>query len=1141
MNRIIKGLFVLCMILVCAAASAQGKVSLEVNAQPFKAVVEQLKGMTGYEFIFNDRYIDMNRKVTVSVKDASLKDVLDVIVADSDMEYSVLDNKVVFSRKPVEQGGAATDNGNSEKADNVLAGRVIDQGGEPVLGAAVFQTGTSNGVVTDFDGSFSIMLEGKNPVIEVQALGYDSQSIEVRNRGNITITLHEDKKLLEEAVVIGYGTMRKRDLTGSVSQIKMEESVAGTVSTLSHALSGKAAGLQVNQTSAIPGASVTFRIRGAASPTSNDPLVIIDGFPVDPSADSSYEIGYYSSGSTDNILGSINPNDIASIEVLKDASATAIYGSRAGHGVIIITTKKGSAGRAKVSYSGTGSVQIMSDTYETLNAHEVMEEANKYAYEEWMQKYGIGIYGGKAPNQADRPYTPYFSKAQIRNPENDTDWFDEVTRMGWQTQHNLSVTGGNEKTKYLVSGNYFHQEGVIKTNALSRYTGRINLEQKLGKIVTFGINTTFTRNETDNVPVGDGQNEYASLLVSASKFSPLFSVKDENGEYTLNPYLTYIPNPVSLLEITNKTTKNRVLGTAFIEVKPLPELSVKANFGVDYNNAKHKVYLPKTTLYGKKKNGQADISQMEKNDYLFEFTANYTKKFGEHNLTALVGYSFQQFNKEGLWLGNSDFLTDSFLYNNIGAGQYVKPTVGSNATKSEVASFFGRVNYTFMDRYLFTATLRADGTSNFAPGNRWGYFPSVSAGWVFTDEPFMESLKSWWSMGKLRLSWGQTGNSNIGYQVDSYYKRANQWGKDYHHSFGESEALGLALSQLGNPNLTWETTTEWNVGLELGFFNDRLSLTAEYFNRVISDLLNFRALSKLQEVDSIADNVGKTQSQGFELTINSRNIRTSDFGWSTDFTFSLYRDRWLERAESWVPKSYSIYDGPLRLSAGYVSDGLVKPGESISYMPGAIPGQVKIKDIDGFLYDDDGNYVVDEHGIFQKTGRPDGRINEADMVVYGSKDPDFIMGLNNTFNWKNFDLNIYFYGQFGLLNWGSYKENWIGNLSSLQYGITYPTTAKDVWRHDNQDSIYPGYFANKSTYGYGDYFLKKLWFIRCRNITLGYTLFPKKGVSKLRVYFDVNNPFIIQPGYTGFDMETDDSSYAYPNVRSFSLGLDITF
>ena len=1141
MNRIIKGLFVLCLILVCAAASAQGKVSLEVNAQPFKAVIEQLKGMTGYEFIFNDRYIDMNRKVTVSVKDASLKDVLDVIVADSDMEYSVLDNKVVFSRKPVEQGRAATDNGNSEKADNILAGRVIDLGGEPVLGAAVFQTGTSNGVVTDFDGSFYIMLEGKNPVIEVQALGYISQSIEVRNRGNITITLHEDKKLLDEAVVIGYGTMRKRDLTGSVSQIKMEESVAGTVSTLSHALSGKAAGLQVNQTSAIPGASVTFRIRGAASPTSNDPLVIIDGFPVDPSADSSYEIGYYSSGSTDNILGSINPNDIASIEVLKDASATAIYGSRAGHGVIIITTKKGSAGRAKVSYSGTGSVQIMSDTYETLNAREVMEEANKYAYEEWMQKYGIGIYGGKAPNQADRPYTPYFSQAQIRNPENDTDWFDEVTRMGWQTQHNLSVTGGNEKTKYLVSGNYFHQEGVIKTNALSRYTGRINLEQKLGKIVTFGINTTFTRNETDNVPVGDGQNEYASLLVSASKFSPLFSVKDENGEYTLNPYLTYIPNPVSLLEITNKTTKNRVLGTAFIEVKPLPELSLKANFGIDYNNAKHKVYMPKTTLYGKKSNGKADISQMDKNDYLFELTASYTKKFGDHNISALAGYSFQQFNKEGLWLGNSDFLTDSFLYNNIGAGQYVKPTVGSNATKSEVASFFGRVNYSFIGRYLFTATLRADGTSNFAPGNRWGYFPSVSAGWVFTDEPFMESLRSWWSMGKLRLSWGQTGNSNIGYQVDSYYKRVNQWGKDYHHSFGETEVLGLALSQLGNPNLTWETTTEWNVGLELGFFNERLNITAEYFNRVISDLLNFRALSKLQEVDSIADNVGKTQSQGFELTINSRNIRTSDFGWSTDFTFSLYRDRWLERAESWVPKSYSIYDGPLRLSAGYVSDGLVKPGESISYMPGAIPGQVKIKDIDGFLYDDDGNYVVDEHGIFQKTGRPDGRINEADMVVYGSKDPDFIMGLNNTFNWKNFDLNIYFYGQFGLLNWGSYKENWIGNLSSLQYGITYPTTAKDVWRHDNQDSIYPGYFANKSTYGYGDYFLKKLWFIRCRNITLGYTLFPKKGVSKLRVYFDVNNPFIIQPGYTGFDMETDDSSYAYPNARSFSLGLDITF
>ena len=224
-----------------------------------------------------------------------------------------------------------------------------------------------------------------------------------------------------------------------------------------------------------------------------------------------------------------------------------------------------------------------------------------------------------------------------------------------------------------------------------------------------------------------------------------------------------------------------------------------------------------------------------------------------------------------------------------------------------------------------------------------------------------------------------------------------------------------------------------------------------------------------------------------------------------------------------------------------IFDGLVQVGETVPHMPGALPGQVKIKDVDGFLYDEAGNYVVDEHGIFQKTGEPDGRINEADMVMYGSTDPDFILGLNNSFNWKNFDLNVYFYGQFGLLNWGSYQDNWIGNLSSLQFGVSYPYTAKEVWRHDNQSAVRPGYFANQSTYGIADFYLRKLWFIRCRNITLGYTLFPEKGLSKLRVYFDVNNPFIIQSGYDGLDLETDDSSYAYPNVRSFSIGLDITF
>ena len=1120
------------------SAAAQDKVTIEAKNQPLRTVIQQIREKTDYEFMFNDSYVDMERHVTVSVTDASLKSVLDVLFAGTDIVYSVLDGKVVLSRKKSEQGADLVE---KQSDIRIYSGKVIDFGGEPVIGAGVLEAGTTNGVVTDFNGEFTIETSISGAVLEVQALGYEPMTVTPKNGRRLVVTLHEDKEILEEAVVVGYGTMKKRDLTGSVSQVKLEESTAGTVSSISHALSGKAAGLQVNQTTAIPGASVSFRIRGAASPTSNEPLIIIDGFPVDPSADANIEIGYYASGSTDNILGSINPNDIASIEVLKDASATAIYGSRAGHGVIIVTTKKGAAGRAKVSYSGSASVQKMAKEYQMMNARETMEEANKYAYEVWLQENGIGVYGGKLPNQASKAFKPYFTKAQILNPANDTDWFREVTRMGYQHQHNVSVTGGNDNTKYLVSGNFFHQDGIIKNNDLSRYTGRINLEQKLGRIVTFGVNATFSRNETNNVPLGAGQNEYASLLVSATKYSPLLPVKDADGEFALNPYITYIPNPVSLLEITNTTTKNRVLGTAFVEVKPVPELSLKGNFGVDYNNAKHRVYLPKTTLYGKKMNGQADISQMDKNDYLFEFTANFTKKFDKHNVNALAGYSFQQFNKESLWLGNSDFLTDAFLYNNMGTGQYEKPTVGTNASKNEMASFFARVNYSFLDRYLFTATLRADGASNFAPGNRWGYFPSVSAGWLFTDEPFMESVRSWWNMGKIRLSYGQTGNSNIGYQVESYFKQSNEWGVEYHKSFGETEYLGLALSQLGNPNLTWETTSEWNLGLDLGFFNDRLNITAEYFNRVISDLLSFRTLSKLQEVYSIADNIGKTQSQGFELTINSQNIKRKDFSWTTDFTFSLYRDRWLERADSWVPKSYSVYDGPLRFQSGYLSDGLVQVGETVPHMPGALPGQVKIKDVDGFLYDEAGNYVVDEHGIFQKTGEPDGRINEADMVMYGSTDPDFILGLNNSLNWKNFDLNVYFYGQFGLLNWGSYQDNWIGNLSSLQFGVSYPYTAKEVWRHDNQSAVRPGYFANQSTYGIADFYLRELWFIRCRNITLGYTLFPEKGLSKLRVYFDVNNPFIIQPGYDGLDLETDDSSYAYPNVRSFSIGLDITF
>ena len=1112
------------------AVNAQ-KVTFNGEQVSLKQAFEQIESVSKYKIAYNTAQLDVNRKVTLNQKDTDVLQVLDQLLAGTGCTYKVNENYIVITSQ---QTGAV----------KKVHGVVKDVNGEPIIGANVVVKGNpSNGTITDLNGNFDLSVTS-NTTLQVSYIGYNTQELFVGKKTDFNIVLKEDTELLDEVVVVGYGTMKKKDLTGAVASVKMDDAPVGTVSTISHALAGKAAGLQVNTISAQPGSGSTFRIRGAASVNAgNDPLIIIDGFPVSPTDDSKIQTGKYDSGSSDNILASINPNDIESIEVLKDASSTAIYGARAGNGVIIITTKKGKTGAPKVTYSGTASVQTMAAKYEMLSAKDFMIQSNRYALEEWRRSNGIGVYGGKSEAEAATPYTPYYTDAEIANPAYDTDWFKEITRTGFQTQHNLSVNGGTEMTKYLISGNFFKQNGVVKNNDMDRYTARVNVEQKVSKYVNLGVNMTLSRNTTNNVPLGAGQNENASIMVAAAQFSPILPVRDEEGEYVLNSQAAFLPNPVSLLEITDKTVKERMLGTAYVEIKPIEELTLKGNFGIDRNYQKHSVYMPKTTLYGQKTGGQANIAQYDKSDYLMELTANYSKRFGDHNLNALVGYSFQRFTDESLSAGNSQFLIDGFLYNNLGAGAYPKPSVGSSASKSEMASFFGRINYSYKDRYLLTATMRADGASNFAKNNRWGYFPSVALGWRFTEEEFMQPLTSVLSNGKLRVSFGQTGNSNIGNRAISYYSTGNN------NEFGGTEQVGVYLSQMGNVDLKWETTTEWNVGVDLGFFKNRLNVTAEYFHKVVSDLLSERSLLGFQEVSTIAANIGETQSQGFELTINSTNFNTKNFGWNTDFTFSLYRDKWKTRDESWKPSAYSVYDSPIRYQYGYLSDGLIQPGETVDWMPGAIPGQVKIKDINGYVYNEDGSVKVDQHGIPLKSGKPDGKLDDADKVIYGSSDPGYLLGLNNTFRWKNFDLNIYFYGQFDLLNSGSYKDLWLTGASgmtgivNMYRGYNMPVSAKDVWTSDNQSAVRPGYFQDKSTWGIGDYYLQKSWFVRCRNITLGYTIPVNQGrniLSNVRVYFDVNNPFTITP-YDGLDLETDNSVWAYPNVRSFSLGVYITF
>lgn len=1096
-------LFLACSISLSYATGTYAqntKISIELQNKSVKDVLKEIEKQSGLSFFFNNKQIDVNRHVSLSAKQSDIFYILNEVFKGTDVTYSISDKMIVLSSNPQQSGKVQ------------VKGSVTDAEGEPFIGATVMEVGANgNGVVTDVNGNFALQVAaGAN--LEVSYIGYKTQQVKAVADRPVNIRMIEDAELLDEVVVVGYGTQSKKSLTGAVGTMDMKEIETATVSSISHALGGKVAGLAVNMQSAQPGGAAKFRIRGETSVgAGNEPLIVIDGFPVN-SSDNLKSGTVYEAGNTDNVLESLNPDDIESISVLKDAASTAIYGARAGHGVILITTKRGKTGRAKVSYSASGSFQNIRANYDVLNTREYMEVQNMQLKERWLKKNAMGIYKGYIADPTD-PIPDFVPKYDLSKAVQGTDWMDEVTRTGYMQQHNLSINGGGERTKYMASFNYMNQEGVVKNNGTSRISARINLDQEINKYISVGLTANYSQNRYDNVPLGDGDNENAGILVSAIRFNPTLPVRDEDGKYVLDPGRSNFPNPASLLDITDETVKDRLMGSAFAILKPIKGLELKATLGADRRFQKRRNYLPKTVLTGAEKNGKANVYYEDATDYLMDLTATYNTIIKEkHHLKALVGYSYQQFNNESVNAGSEDFLMDSFLYHNLNAGNSAKRQVGSGAYKNSLGSYFARINYQYESKYLLEATMRADAAANFDKDHRWGYFPSISAGWVISEEKFMESTRSWLSNLKLRASFGQTGNSNIGNRIYTFYSTGDN---NHNYAFGNALVNGVYTSELGNRNLTWETTTEFNAGLDLGFLNNRIRLTAEYFNRRITDILiKDKALLFYNEVTQIADNAGSTKGTGFELTLNTANIQTKDFDWSTTLTLAHYNDRWDTRPDTWKPEPYEKSNDNLAARWDYKAVGILQPGEKApKAQADLLPGQV----------------ILWDNG--------DGVLNSEDKFYTGNKAPKMIYGFNNAFRYKRFDFNIYFYGDAGRKADASYWENWVDtnentqNLSRFVY---------DSFSSENTASKNPSIL--KSSKGNGDFYLKSIYFIRCGNMTLGYTVPVKKnwGISNLRVYADVNNPFVIT-NWTGLDPETDTGTYSYPNVTSYSIGLNISF
>jgi len=1038
------------------------------------------------------------------------------------------------------------------EVDITIKGVVLDELGQPMIGVNIAPKGSARGTTTDFDGSFTIVVSSNTEALVVSYVGYETTEVVIAGKTNLTVSMVPVSKTLNEVVIVGYGTQKKKNVVGAMSSIKGESLTLSSAPSVLTALQGKVAGLQITQNSAQPGGGFNLQIRGGGSiNASNQPLIVVDGFPItnldQPGSGNRYD------GGTQGVLNSFNPNDIESIDVLKDASASAIYGARAANGVIMITTKKGKEGEVRVDYSGSYSYQKYNDGYDVLDLKQWMQLRNDSTRENWEFINRVYPYSPKTLEEANAapvngiPYKRIYSDEQIRNAGQGTDWLSLVTRDGLVKQNNLSLRGGTQSTKYFLSGNLFDQEGIVKNSGIKRNTLHFSIDQKLVDIVTIGMNMTKSRIKNQNSQLGGqfdpvtgqelSQFENSGIIRSAIQQGPNILPIDEFGNYPINPDNALEPNPYSLLTISDQGIVDRSLTNFYAEVKPFKGFTARVQAGFDQGNSSRSTYLPRTTLYGALENGKASINTQKKNDDLLDAILTYNTKIGENNsFTFMAGYSQQTFRTETATLGNSNFITDAFLWNNMNAGAGTKVTGSSNSEYS-LRSVFSRINYSYKDRYMLTSTLRRDGSSSNAKNYKYAVFPGIAVGWDVSQESFMSSINNYVSQLKVRFGYGALGNyggnASAAYTAGPAYLNPD-----------ESIWAGVFPTRLENPDLKWETTTEKNLGVDFEILNRRVYGSVEVYDRVVSDLLQEKFINSYNEINKVWANIGSTQSKGVEVTLTTVNIDQPDFKWNTTFTYSQFKTNWKERAPDWKPRVYESYNDPVRAQYSQIADGVMQIGEVVPAQPDLFPGQIKIKDVNGFVRDGAGNPVTDENGVFLRTGEADGKIDDADTVLLGSSDPDFVAGLSNTITWKNFQLSFMFNGMFG-------RE--IMDRTDFTYGVTAvgvaqngrnaTTNVYNRWTPENPTNSRPGSHFGYTQYGSGNFFMQDASFIRLQSVSLSYN-FPKKWFGKYMqgaaIRLDGQNLFTITK-YNGIDPETDGYAAAYPNVKTYTVGVDLKF
>ncbi|HZK95121.1 MAG TPA: TonB-dependent receptor [Prolixibacteraceae bacterium] len=1029
-----------------------------------------------YRFFYNNDEVDINQRISVDAEDKTIGTILETALKGLPYSFKETENKLIV----IERTGEITNpSGTNVQQGKKVTGKVTDPSGVAIPGASVVLKGTTIGVTTDTDGNFSLTLPADAKSLVFSFVGLLTQEIVVGNKTTFNITLTEETIGLEQVIAIGYGTQRKRDVTGSVSSISSKDIFASNISNATQVLQGKVAGVMVLADNGSPGSGVSVRIRGTGTVNNNDPLYVIDGMP-------------------SSSMSNLNPMDIESIEILKDASASAIYGARAANGVVLVSTKKGSTGKTNIHF----------DSYVGIStARKEPNRLNSDQYYDMIKTASINS-NRPIPASLETQYALGYS----------TNWWDEISQQGMVQNNYISVAGGTEKARYSVSSGYFKEKGLLKRSDFDRISFRINTDFNLSKRVKSGLNlgiTSTSRNSIDGLGInGIGIEPFIAVV------DPNKDPKNPNYEYEkyMAPGMNDGKNPVGQISRTYDLNKNfEVKGNAYINFNILNGLDFKTNFGMGITNFNSYGFSPKFYLTPRENAPENTVSRGYTNfqNYLWENTITYVKKINQiHDFSFLAGISTESSLNEG-FSGSKQSTPENTEYFRILDAATINDKISGSKGSNALLSYFGRINYGYKDKYLLTVNLRRDGSSRFAKDKSWGIFPSVSAGWRLSEEGFFKDLNATFiDYVKLRAGWGQIGNQNI---ANNAYLSLISGGNSRRYVFGDAVYQGYSPSNVGNPNILWETVEQTNVALDVNLFDKKLTFSADYYIKNTKGMLLKLPLVYYSGYPGDPwDNAGNVQNRGLELELNLRN-KISDFNYEIGINFSTLHNE-VKSLGLGIPLFGSVSKTevgyPIGSFYGYVMDGIFQDQAEVAQgaQPKARPGDIRFKDIAG---------PKDASG---KLTGPDGKIDEYDKTHIGTPIPDYLFGLNLSGNYKSFDLAVLLQGVYGndkYTNFTTTNLNGAFNVEVSEY--------EGAWRGKGTSNYYPIISVDdlNDNYRTSTFSVQDGSYLRVKNIQLGYTLptsiSEKMKISKIRLYVSCQNLWTFTK-YPGLDPETGDTS-----------------